>query len=88
MLVVGSAGVCVDTVRGPVLTCAEPPDAAPASADRAQHASSSGPAQSQAGPAGPAHSTAPSGCTPLASKDRESDVRENVILSVLEKGRG
>ena len=80
MLVYGSGGVCVDTVGVPVPTCAEPPGAAPASADRARRASSSGPAQSQAGPAGPAHSTALSGCTPPASEDRESDVRENVSL--------
>lgn len=48
-------------------TCAGLPDAAPAFADRAQHVSSSGPAQSLAGPAVPARNTALSGCIPQAS---------------------
>ena len=49
------------------LTCAGLPDAAQASADRAQRASSSGPAQSPAGPAVPARNTGLSGCIPQAS---------------------
>lgn len=48
-------------------TCAGLPGAAPAFADRAQHVSSSGPAQSLAGPAVPARNTALSGCIPQAS---------------------
>ena len=48
-------------------TYAELPNAAPASADRAQHVSSSGLARSLAGPAVPAHNTALSGCIPQAS---------------------
>lgn len=50
-----------------LLTCAGLLGAAPASADKAQRVSSSGPAQSLAGPAEPAHNTAPSGCIPQAS---------------------
>lgn len=48
-------------------TYAELPDAAPTSADKAQHVSSSGLAQSLAGPAVPARNTALSGCIPQAS---------------------
>lgn len=48
-------------------TCAGLPDAAQAFADRAQHVSSSGLAQSLAGPAVPARNTALSGCIPQAS---------------------
>lgn len=48
-------------------TCAGLLGAAPAFADRAQRVSSSGPAQSLAGPAVPARSTTLSGCIPQAS---------------------
>lgn len=48
-------------------TCVGLPGAAPAFADKAQHASSSGPAQSLAGPAVPARNKALSGCIPQAS---------------------
>ena len=48
-------------------TCAGLLGAAPAFADRAQRVSSSGPAQSLAGPAVPARNTALSGCIPQAS---------------------
>lgn len=49
------------------VTGVEPQAAAPASADTGQHVSSSGPVQSLAEPAGPAHSTAPSDYTPPTS---------------------
>ncbi len=49
------------------LTDVEPQAAAPASADRGRHVSSSGPAQTPAEPAGPAHSTARSDYTPPTS---------------------
>lgn len=57
------------------LTDVEPQAAAPASADRGRHVSSSGPAQSQTEPAGPAHSTARSDYTPPTST-RETGGRE------------
>lgn len=57
------------------LTDVEPQAAAPASADRGRHVSSSGPAQSPVEPAGPAHSTARSDYTPPTST-RETGVRE------------
>lgn len=57
------------------VTGVEPRAAAPASADRERHVSSSGPAQSLAEPAGPAHSTARSDYTPPTST-RETGGRD------------
>ena len=54
-----------------LLTCAGLLGVAPAFADRAQRASSSGPAQSLAGPPAPVRNTALSGCIPQASGKRE-----------------
>lgn len=58
-------------------TCAALPGAAPAFADRARHVSSSGPAQSPAGPAVPARNTALSGCIPQASNQTEIEEETN-----------
>ena len=63
-------------MRRCAFTCVGPPGAAPVSADRGRRASSSGPAQSPAGPGEPAHSTALSGYTPPASKDKEDRGQE------------